>query len=130
MEEPIIHYSRTGGFAGLKQGLRIYDSGLAVIKSQNNERKRWLGEEKVHALTDLFEQNHFFTLHPQYNTPNCCDAFRYTITLTKAGQTHHVETNDLSRAPPQLVAIQGALENILRTELRKLIDESSSQNRP
>jgi hypothetical protein len=77
-----IEFTRTGGFMGRKVNLTIDLDELPPDQAQ--------------TLNLLIEQADFFNIPENPPRPPVPDSFIYTITVTKEGRQHTIQTSDMT----------------------------------
>jgi len=112
-DEPVIVYSKSGGFAGLEQEWHIYADGR--IEDAEGELVGQVEPAEVTAVVMLADEVDFYELDDQYLDKNmtCCDLITYTLTVTDGEQSHTVVTRDMSPHPPELDEMLRAVEELI-----------------
>lgn len=98
-----VHFTRTGGFAGLQLDVTIESDTLSQADAQE--------------LSRLVEEADFFNLAAALTDTVGADEFTYKVTVEKAGQVHTIETDD-SAAPPELQPLLDWLARAARRRRR------------
>jgi hypothetical protein len=111
-EEPVITFSRSGGFAGLNQTFLIYADGRIVGA---NGEVRQVSPEQVVAVLQQIEAAGFFELDASYLPRDiCCDRFSYEITVQTPTQSRSVVTMDgVENQPDGLTMTLAAITELL-----------------
>ena len=112
-DEPVIVYSKSGGFAGLEQEWRIYADGR--IENEDGKLVGQAEPAEVTAVVMLADEAGFYELDDEYLDKNitCCDLITYTLTVTDGKQSQTVVTRDMSPRPPAFVIVNTAVEDLI-----------------
>ena len=96
----LVAYSRTGGFAGIREELRIYRGGQATVVRRGGQLSFRLTCARVRAVRDALVGARFSTLAPVYAPANpVADGFVDTVSY--AGRRVRVLTG---ADPPERLA--------------------------
>jgi len=112
VEEPVITFHRSGGFAGLDQTFLIYADGRIV---DGNGEERQVSPEQVAAVLHQIEATNFSELNDSYLPQDtCCDRFSYEITVQTPTQTKSVVMmDDVENQPEELAMILAVITELL-----------------
>ena len=112
-DEPVIVYSRSGGFAGLEQEWNIYADGR--IENAEGKLVGQAEPAEVTAVVMLADEAGFYELDDEYLDKNvtCCDLITYTLTVTDGEQRKTIVTRDMSPHPPAFMVVKTAVEALI-----------------
>lgn len=110
----MLTYERSGGIAGLRDELTIYNNGHYEVKRNGSETESTLDPGGLSHLENLIQLANFSELDGNYLPSGMIpDAFQYVITYhTEEGKMHTVRT--MTNSVPEL------LEPVL-SELNQII---------
>ena len=112
LNEPVIVYGKSGGFAGLVQEWNIYADGR--IENSKGELVGQAEPEEVTAVLQTADEVEFYKLDGEYfDGDECCDLISYTLTITDGEQTKTVITRDNSPHPPAFEIVLTAVEDLI-----------------
>ncbi|MBC8255556.1 MAG: hypothetical protein H8E35_16210 [Ardenticatenia bacterium] len=110
--ETLIEYRRSGGFAGLDDGLVIKGNGEATLTRKSERYEFTLDSDTISRLQTIFEEAEFSQLRKEYPpSRQGSDLFEYVVTY----KGHTVRTMDGS-VPPSLQHILEALNQIVESQ--------------
>jgi hypothetical protein len=95
----VIHYSRSGGIAGVDDDYTIYADGR-VVNAKGSARA--ISPEMVQELVQQAEKVGFFSFRPEEGPGNnlCNDCFNYSLTITAGGRSNTLELIDTQESVP------------------------------
>jgi hypothetical protein len=114
-QDEILLVEVSGGFAGVKQTLRIFPDGYALVEGYPpyQEKRSQLSAEEMEGLKSTFFTNDFLSLKSKYFDTKVADAFYYEIRYDDGLSNNTVNTNNFN-APDNL--------NRVVEEIHRLID--------
>ena len=106
----LVAYTRTGGFAGIRDRLRVYRGGQAeLVRGAGELTELRLTCRRVRAIRDALVNARFATLEPVYAPGNpVADGFVEQVSY--GGRTVRVLTG--GRPPPRLVRVLELLRDL------------------
>jgi hypothetical protein len=106
----LVAYTRTGGFAGIREELRIFRGGQATLVHARGGRSTFrLTCARVRAVRDRLQQARFATLQPAY-APADPVADGFVDTVSYAGRRVSVLTG--ARPPERLARVLRILRSM------------------
>lgn len=108
----LVNYARTGGVAGIDEGLRVEPDGAATVtigEPSNTERSFQLADAELDRINSLLEEADFDAMPENPPPTGCADCFVYTVEY--GGRT--VTYDDASPPPASVGQLVTELDGIV-----------------
>ena len=107
----LVSYSRTGGFAGIRERLRVYRGGQAeIVRGSGRLTELRLSCRRVRALRDALVAARFASLASLY-APDALVADGFVETVGYGGRSVRVLTGGVP--PPRLARVLAILRDVV-----------------
>lgn len=104
---PLIIFTRSGGFAGLREAWQVFSDGRIIFNSarQTNAEIRTTFPDSVDAAVRAIRESGFLeTEQADLSNSRCADCFLYSLTLRQGEEAKILRAIETELTPPPLVA--------------------------